>query len=77
VMFTPQGKGWTGWSTPTAANQRSGGGAPAASAPLGKGKGRVAELEQEVLLNLYLFSPVIHLLSEPDLGLNSSAPFCY
>jgi len=38
VMFTPQGKGWTGWSTPTAANQRSGGGAPAASAPLGKGK---------------------------------------
>ncbi|KAG0534451.1 hypothetical protein BDA96_04G281500 [Sorghum bicolor] len=47
-MFTPQGKGWTGWSTPTAANQRSGGGAPAASAPLGKGKGRVAELEQEL-----------------------------
>ncbi|CAD6249767.1 unnamed protein product [Miscanthus lutarioriparius] len=47
-MFTPQGKGWTGWSTPTAANQRSGGGAPAASAPLGKGEGRVAELEQEL-----------------------------
>lgn len=47
-MFTPQGKGWTGWSTPTPANQRSGGGAPAASAPLGKGKGRVAELEQEL-----------------------------
>ncbi|CAD6242715.1 unnamed protein product [Miscanthus lutarioriparius] len=47
-MFTPQGKGWTGWSTPTAANQRSGGGAPAASAPLGKGKGRVAELQQEL-----------------------------
>jgi len=55
VMFTPQGKGWTGWSTPTAANQRSGGGAPAASAPLGKGKGRIAELQQEVLLNHYLF----------------------
>ncbi|XP_040377287.1 protein CROWDED NUCLEI 1 [Oryza brachyantha] len=50
-MFTPQGKGWTGWSTPAPANQRSGGGAPAASAPLGKGKGtslRVAELEQEL-----------------------------
>ncbi|XP_062220088.1 nuclear matrix constituent protein 1a-like [Phragmites australis] len=47
-MFTPQGKGWTGWSTPTQANQRSGGGAPAASAPHGKGKGRVAELEQEL-----------------------------
>ena len=51
-MFTPQGKGWTGWSTPTPANQRSGGGAPGASAPLGKGKGRVAELEHEVLPNL-------------------------
>lgn len=49
MMFTPQGKGWTGgWSTSTPANQRSGGGVPAASAPLGKGKGRVAELEQEV-----------------------------
>ncbi|KAJ1280670.1 hypothetical protein BS78_04G250500 [Paspalum vaginatum] len=47
-MFTPQAKGWTGWSTPTPANQRSGGGAPAASAPLGKGKGRVVELEQEL-----------------------------
>lgn len=50
-MFTPQGKGWTGWSTPAPANQRSGSGAPAASAPLGKGKGttlRVAELEQEL-----------------------------
>jgi hypothetical protein len=23
------------------------------------------------------FCPVIHVLSEPDLGLNSSAPFCY
>jgi hypothetical protein len=47
-MFTPQGKGWAGWSTPAPANQRSGGGPPAASAPLGKGKGRVPELEQEV-----------------------------
>ncbi|KAL6633679.1 hypothetical protein ACP70R_026350 [Stipagrostis hirtigluma subsp. patula] len=47
-MFTPQGKGWTGWSTPAPANQRSGGGAPVASAPLGKGRGRVAELEQEL-----------------------------
>jgi hypothetical protein len=47
-MFTPQGKGWAGWSTPAPANQRSGGGPPAASAPLGKGKGRVTELEQEV-----------------------------
>jgi hypothetical protein len=56
-MFTPQGKGWTGWSTPTPANQRSGGGAPAASAPLGKGKGRVTELENEVFPNLCL-SPV-------------------
>nr|BAD07766.1 unknown protein [Oryza sativa Japonica Group] len=52
-MFTPQGKGWTGWSTPAPANQRSGGGAPAASAPLGKGKGttlRVAEMELNHLM---------------------------
>ncbi|TVU28210.1 hypothetical protein EJB05_19719 [Eragrostis curvula] len=48
LMFTPQGKGWTGWSTPAPANQRSGGGPPATSAPLGKGKGRAAELEQEL-----------------------------
>lgn len=58
MMFTPQGKAWTGWSTPTPTNQRSGGGAPAASAPLGKGKGRVTELENEVLPNLCLFCPV-------------------
>ena len=53
MMFTPQGKGWNGWSTPSPANQRGGGGgAPPASAPLGKAKGtsqRAAELEQEVL----------------------------
>jgi hypothetical protein len=42
-----------------------GGGAPAASVPLGKGKGRVTVLEQEFFLNLYLSFPVIHLLSEP------------
>jgi hypothetical protein len=52
VMFTPQGKvGWNGWSTPSPSNQRAGGGAPPASAPLGKAKGtsqRAAELEEEV-----------------------------
>ncbi|KAE8797363.1 protein CROWDED NUCLEI 1 [Hordeum vulgare] len=50
-MFTPQGKGWNGWSTPSPGNQRAGGGAPPASAPLGKAKGtsqRAAELEQEL-----------------------------
>ncbi|KAL5208294.1 hypothetical protein ABZP36_032729 [Zizania latifolia] len=46
-MFTPQRKGWTGWMTPAPANHRSGGGPPAASAPLSKGKG-VSELEQEL-----------------------------
>ncbi|KAK1619177.1 hypothetical protein QYE76_024694 [Lolium multiflorum] len=52
VMFTPQGKvGWNGWSTPSPSNQRPGGGAPPASAPLGKAKGtsqRAAELEEEL-----------------------------
>ncbi|KAL6912245.1 hypothetical protein ACP4OV_001050 [Aristida adscensionis] len=47
-MFTPQGKGWTGWSTPAPANQRSGGAAPVASAPLGKGKRRLADVEEEL-----------------------------
>lgn len=50
-MFTPQGKGWNGWSTPSPANQRAGGGAPPASAPLAKAKGtsqRAAELEEEL-----------------------------
>jgi hypothetical protein len=54
LMFTPQGKGWAGWSMPALVNQRSGGGPPTASAPLRKGKGRVAELEQEVGLSLCL-----------------------
>jgi hypothetical protein len=56
VMFTPQGKvGWNGWSTPSPSNQRAGGGAPPASAPLAKAKGtsqRAAELEEEVRPNL-------------------------
>ncbi|CAN6274719.1 unnamed protein product [Urochloa humidicola] len=64
-MYTPQGKGvWTNWSTPTPANQRSGGGAPAASAPLGKGKGRVTELEQE--LHEYQYNMGLLLLEKKE-----------
>jgi len=70
VMFTPHGVLGGG------SYHQSGGGAPDASVPLGKEKGRVTELEQEFFSSQSLpFFPVIHLLSEPDLGLNSSTPF--
>ena len=69
MMFTPHGV--LGGSS----YHQSGGGAPDALVPLGKEKGRVTKLEQEFFFSIFTFFPVIHLLSEPDLGLNSSTPF--